>query len=284
MPVPGDRASVRGEPDREVGVDAPDGQRVGGGRRPLEPGRGWPGALAFAAALDVIGVHAPDHVAREHLAPADRRQHVVDGGSRQARKRAAHLLVGEGLSGPLERPFEDLAAEPGILAAGGSLRGPPDGGAGLAGDYEGFPGRRRRLTVGPHDLHLVAVLQLVEKGRHAAVDLRADGRVADIRMDGIGEIDRVAAPRQRDQAALRGEAEDLVVEQFELRVFQELLRAVALGQGGPPSGAATGRRGFPRPGPSPHPCRGRAPRCRIRPPSPCPGSGSATRRVASEAR
>ena len=66
--------------------------------------------------------------------------------------------------------------------------------------------------------------------RHAAVDLAADRRVADIGMHRIGEVDRRRAARQRDEPALRREAEDLVVEQFELGVLEELLRIVALGQ------------------------------------------------------
>ena len=54
--------------------------------------------------------------------------------------------------------------------------------------------------------------------------------VADIGVHGIGEIDRGGAARQRDQPALRREAEDLVLEQLELGVFQEVLGVVALGQ------------------------------------------------------
>ena len=55
-------------------------------------------------------------------------------------------------------------------------------------------------------------------------------------MDRIGEIDRRRAAWQGDEAPLRREAEHLVLEQFELGVFEEFLRAVALGQefDGPP--------------------------------------------------
>jgi len=42
-------------------------------------------------------------------------------------------------------------------------------------------------------------------------------------MNGVGEIDGVCPPRKRDQLAFRCEAEDLVVEQFELGVLEELL-------------------------------------------------------------
>ncbi len=48
-------------------------------------------------------------------------------------------------------------------------------------------------------------------------------------MDRVGEVDRRRAARQRDQAPLRREAEDLIVEQLELGVLEEFLR-VAFGE------------------------------------------------------
>ncbi len=44
-------------------------------------------------------------------------------------------------------------------------------------------------------------------------------------MDRIGKVDRRCMTRQRDQLALRSEAEDLIMEQFELGVFEKLLRS-----------------------------------------------------------
>ena len=49
-------------------------------------------------------------------------------------------------------------------------------------------------------------------------------------MHGIGEVDDVGVARQRDQLALRGKAEHLIVEQLHLGVFEKLLRIGALGQ------------------------------------------------------
>ena len=49
-------------------------------------------------------------------------------------------------------------------------------------------------------------------------------------MHGIGEVDHIGLTRQRDQLALRGEAEHLVVEQLELGVLQKLFRIGAFGQ------------------------------------------------------
>ena len=78
--------------------------------------------------------------------------------------------------------------------------------------------------VGARDQHLVAVAQRRDQRRDAAVDLGADGRIADVGVDGIGEVDRGRAARQRDQAPLGREAEHLVLEQFELGVLEELFR------------------------------------------------------------
>ena len=137
------------------------------------------------------------------------------------------------------------SAEAGILLADGVLGGPADGGARLAGDDDRFPGGRRHLRLGADDLDLVAVLQFGHQRHDAAVDLGADAGVADIGVDGIGEVDRRGAARQRDQHALRREAEDLVLEQLELGVFEEVLRVVAFGQlldGAPQPGIGVGLR------------------------------------------
>ena len=109
--------------------------------------------------------------------------------------------------------------------------GAADRGARLAGDDQRFPGRRRRgLRLRGDDLDLVAVLELGHQRRDLAVDLAADRGVADVGMHRIGEVDHLGAARQRDQLALRREAEHLVVEQLELGVLEELLRIGAVRQ------------------------------------------------------
>ena len=95
--------------------------------------------------------------------------------------------------------------------------------------------------------------ELGQERRDAAVDLGSRRGVADVGVDRIGEVDRRRAARQRDQPALRREAEDLVVEQLELGVLEELLRVVALGEevdGAPQPliGAALARRARERVG------------------------------------
>ena len=49
-------------------------------------------------------------------------------------------------------------------------------------------------------------------------------------MHGISEIQRGRAARHGNQAALRGEAKHLVIEQFELGVLQKLFRRAAVFQ------------------------------------------------------
>ena len=61
--------------------------------------------------------------------------------------------------------------------------------------------------------------------RHdAAVDLGADGLVADVGVDGVGEVDRRRALRQRLHLALRREDVDLVVEEVGAERLHELAR------------------------------------------------------------
>ena len=61
----------------------------------------------------------------------------------------------------------------------------------------------------------------------AAIDLGAHGGVAQIGMHRIGEVDRRGAARQRDQASLGREAENLVLVHVEARILQHLFGAVA---------------------------------------------------------
>ena len=61
-----------------------------------------------------------------------------------------------------------------------------------------------------------------------AVDLHPDGGVADVGVDGVGEVQRHGAARQADQLALGREDEDLVEEHLELGVLDQLLDVAAV--------------------------------------------------------
>ena len=102
------------------------------------------------------------------------------------------------------------------------------------------------MVFGTDDLDLVAIVEFRHQRREIAVDLGADGIVADVRMHGIGEVDHRRTARQRDQAAFRREAEDLIVKQLQFRMFEKFLGTVADGEQRerflePAVGAAFGR-------------------------------------------
>ena len=74
------------------------------------------------------------------------------------------------------------------------------------------------------DDDLVAIAQMRIDRNVTAVDVGRDRFVADVRMHRIGEIERRRPAWQRDEPTLRREAKDLVVEEFELRVFEKFFR------------------------------------------------------------
>src|SRR5690606_16246903 len=185
------------------------------------------GRLYRHALVLVVGVDGAHDIDGGQFATADGRDHVLDILLAESMQGRLEAFPREDLAGALESPLENAVAETGILLADRHARCPADRGARLSGDDNFLPGGRRHLHAGTDNLHLVAVVQPGDERHDAAVDLGADGRVADIGVDGIGEIDRRRTARQRDQLALRGETEDLVLEQFELGMLQELLRIVA---------------------------------------------------------
>ena len=84
------------------------------------------------------------------------------------------------------------------------------------------------LRPGGDDLDLIPIDELRYERSYLAVNLAAHRHVPHPGMDGIGEVYRIRAPWQGDQLALGREAKDLVVKEFELGVFEELLRIGAL--------------------------------------------------------
>ena len=90
--------------------------------------------------------------------------------------------------------------------------------------------RRAALLLGGQHLDDVARLQLVVQRDDLAVDLRADAAVADVGVDGVGEVERGRAGGEVLHLALRREDEDLVLEQVDLQRLEELGRVLlALG-------------------------------------------------------
>ena len=67
------------------------------------------------------------------------------------------------------------------------------------------------LRLGCEDFHLVAIFQDRAQRNHPTVDLGSDRPVAEIGVDGVGEVDRSRALGQLDQLAFRCEGENPVL-------------------------------------------------------------------------
>ena len=72
------------------------------------------------------------------------------------------------------------------------------------------------------DLDDIAVLEAVVERDEPVVHLRPDAAVADVGVDPVGEVERGRAGRKVADVALRGEDEDLVLEDVELDPLDEL--------------------------------------------------------------
>ncbi len=172
------------------------------------------------AQVRVGGVH---HVLRPGVAVADGDVQVVHRGGLEQLQRALEHLLRSVQPVLAERLGQRRAAGVQVLLALLQRHVAADARARLAGDGEALPGRGGRAVARGDDLDLVAVLQLGAQRQDAAVDLGPDAGVADLAVHGVGEIHRRGAARQRDQPALRREAEHLVLIQLELGVLEEFV-------------------------------------------------------------
>ena len=77
----------------------------------------------------------------------------------------------------------------------------------------------------------IAALQFMLELDDLAVDLGADAGVANSRMDGVGKIDRRAAPGQLANLAGGGQGKDIGFEQLAPHRFHELARILDLLEG-----------------------------------------------------
>ena len=101
-------------------------------------------------------------------------------------------------------------------------------GARLAGGDEAQPARLRVLRLGRQDFDLVAILKHRSQRDDAAIDLGADGAVAEVGVDGISEVDRGRALGQLDQLALGREGEDPVLVHRHPGMLEQLLGALGM--------------------------------------------------------
>ncbi len=194
------------------------------------------GATVGSVLCDVVDdAEAHDHGLRADRAVADRRVEVVERVVVVAARDLGDLVRPDGRDrGPRQAAqlaLERLTPVDDVLVAILALEPLPDLLAGVAGLDDLHPvARRAVLALGRHDLDDVAVLEPVVERHEAVVDLGPDRAVADVGVDPVGEVERRRAGRQVLDVALRGEHEDLVLEDVELDALDELgrVRHVAL--------------------------------------------------------
>ena len=151
------------------------------------------------------------HLAAGMQPLANRNVEILDRGAFELLQCDIERLFREIMALLAERLLQDRLAEIEILLA---LLGPnvaADARLCLGGDDKPLPGWRWRLCLRGHHLDLIAIRQFGPQRHQTAVDLGAHASIADLGMDGIGEIDGGRAARQLDQIALRREAEDLIL-------------------------------------------------------------------------
>ncbi|CPO62663.1 Uncharacterised protein [Bordetella pertussis] len=179
----------------------------------------------------VFGREAPRHHGGQALAQADIGQDfIARAGARAARQLVPLRVVGAG-HGQVQldhRLFKQSLAEGhGLLVLDGS-QVMADFGTGAAGAHVIEPLRVRARGRRSDDFDRVAAAELGAQRDELAIDLGGDRLVADVGMDGVGEIDRRGAARQGNDLAARGEDIDRVGEQVDLDVFEELARIAGL--------------------------------------------------------
>src|SRR3990172_4254468 len=109
------------------------------------------------------------------------------------------------------------------------LREPlPDLVAGSAGAGEAQPVAAGLPRLRSENLDDIAVPQPVAQRNNPVVYFGADAAVADVRVNRIGEIKGSSAGRQAQDLALRGEDEDLVLEEIDLQALHEVPRVFDL--------------------------------------------------------
>ena len=97
------------------------------------------------------------------------------------------------------------------------------------GDESQPVARRPRLVrLCRHDLHGLAGLEPRVQGDEASVNLRSDGAMPDLRVNGVGEVDGRGARRKDNDLALRREHIHLVAGDLVAQGVEELLRIARL--------------------------------------------------------
>ena len=120
--------------------------------------------------------------------------------------------------------LEQLAAQIDTACALFALNEVLDLAARPRGDDEVEPVSARLVAAVGHDLDDVAVAQAGAERHHLAVHARADALMADVSVNGVGEIDRRGAARKGFHLPFRREDVDLFGIQIDFQVLNELVR------------------------------------------------------------
>ena len=179
-------------------------------------------------ALLHAGKERVQRLSRRHASATDGVEQLVLGGDAEAIERRAEGDGAAGLAGAFEGLVDGGATETDELLLLGLADVAADGRTGAAGDGQRAPFRMRGRRRAADHLDHVAIGQRVAQRAKLTVDLDADGGVADVGMDRIGEVERHGAARQADQPALGREDEHLVDEHFQLGVLDQVLGVAAV--------------------------------------------------------
>jgi len=101
-----------------------------------------------------------------------------------------------------------------------------------SGEAQPIPAGAGIRCLGGEDLDDVPGLEAGGERDQAAVHLGSDASVADLGVDGVGEVDRCCPRRQRLGVTPRGEHYHLILIEVEFEVGQELLRILVGSPGG----------------------------------------------------
>src|SRR5258706_16023476 len=216
-----DRVAATGEPDEQI-ADALDPDAAGASRRRRGDRR--------QRELGVVhDAEAHDDRLGADRAVADRGEEVVERVVVVMPGDLDELVLAERRArGPGEAPelaVERFAAVDDVLVTLLALEPLPDLLASVLGPNDVQPIAGGAVTdLRRHDLDDVAVLQPVVERDEPVVDLRADRSMADVGREPIGEVERCRVRREVLDVSLRGEDEDLVLEDVELDALDELRR------------------------------------------------------------
>ncbi len=195
------------------------------------------GRVLLKHALDAV-----DGRLDRQLAGADRREEVL--GAHEVEllhdlvDRLGGALVGDAVAA-LAQLVGDVAP-PLLGVVGLARRGEvlADLGLGRGGRHEVEPVAARLGVLVREDLDAVTALEAVRQRDDHAVDLGAHAVVADLGVDGVGEVERRRVAPEAHDLALRREDEDLVLEEVDAQAVQELGGVAHLVVGGPVEASA----------------------------------------------